>query len=196
MEALLSANEDILIPPLSLGILPGASYIQQRRSSTLFSSVNQASPQGVQQLKFNLSSSSEWADPASCIISFDVCNDEAAKPLYPSCSGAHCLFERYQCRIASTQIEDQEHYGRTVEAFSRLMPTEKKLNDGALGFSTVQTMFASAAHPTTTPAEAGVRRAMEKSLWQSDDHVAKAIPAGGKKKVFMKLFHQVTLQVG
>ena len=67
MESLLSANEDILIPPLSLGLKPGAAYIQNRRQASVFSSINQASPQGVQNIRFNLSSTVEWCDPASVI---------------------------------------------------------------------------------------------------------------------------------
>jgi hypothetical protein len=187
MEALLSANEDVLIPPLSLTVGKGASYIQNRRAATIFSSQNSCSPSGVQVCKWNISSATEWADPGSIILSFDVNNLDAAKTLYPATSGAHCLFERYQCRIASTGVEDQEHYGRLVEGFTRLMPSEKKLNEGALGFGTEQQQFAAAANPLTSPAEAGVRRAMEKSLWKSGDHVPKSIPAGSSKKVYMKL---------
>ena len=101
MEALLSANEDILIPPLSLTVGKGASYIQNRRSATIFSSQVSCSPAGVQVAKWNIASSTEWCDPGSVIISFDVNNLDDAKTLYPATSGAHCLFERYQCRIAS-----------------------------------------------------------------------------------------------
>ena len=182
MEALLAANEDILIPPLSLTVGAGASYIQNRRSATIFSSQVSCSPAGVQVAKWNLASSTEFCDPGSVIISFDVNNLDAAKALYPATPGAHCLFERYQCRIASTGVEDLEHYGRTVEGFSRLMPTEKKLNDSALGFGTEQQQFAAA-----DAVAAGDRRAIEKSLWKASDHVPKAIPAGTSKKVFMRL---------
>ena len=125
MEALLSANEDVLIPPLSLGLKPGASYIIGRRQATIFSSVNQASPQGVQTVKFNIADALSWCDPNSVIISFDVVNDSGAAALHPATTGAHCLFERYQCRMSSAQIEDIEHYGRTCEAFTRLIPAEK-----------------------------------------------------------------------
>ena len=186
MEALLSANEDILIPPLSLTVGPGASYITNRRSATLFSSQVSCSPSGVQVAKWNIASSTEFCDPGSVILSFDVNNLDDAKALYPATSGAHCLFERYQCRIASTGVEDLEHYGRTVEGFTRLMPTEKKLNDSALGFGTEQQQFAAAGEPTTL-ATAAARRSILKSLWKAGDHVPKSIPANGSKKVFMKL---------
>jgi len=182
MEALLAANEDILIPPLSLTVGAGASYIQNRRSATIFSSQVSCSPAGVQVAKWNIASSTEFCDPGSVILSFDVNNLDNSKALYPATSGAHCLFERYQCRIASTGVEDLEHYGRTVEGFTRLMPTEKKLNESALGFGTEQQQFAAADAVTASD-----RRAIEKSLWKSGDHVPKAIPAGKSKKVFMKL---------
>ncbi len=198
MEALLSANEDVLIGPLSLGLNEGASYITGRRSATVFSSVNQASPQGVQSVKWNLASSTEWADPASVILSFDVVNDDAAQDLYPATVGAHCLFERYQCRIASSQIEDIEHYGRTVEAFTRLIPAEKRLNDGALGFGTVITTTAAAATdganppgPPTTTAHACTARAVSGGAFVTSAHSAKPIghTAGvdNRRRVFMKL---------
>jgi len=182
MEALLSANTDILIPPLSLTVGAGASYIQNRRSATIFSSQVSCSPAGVQVAKWNIASSTEFCDPGSVIISFDVNNLDQHKALYPATSGAHCLFERYQCRIASTGVEDQEHFGRLVEGFTRLMPTEKKLNESALGFGTQQQVYTSA-----DAAVPGNRRLVEKSLWKSGDHVPKPIPANGTKKVFMKL---------
>ena len=108
-------------------------------------------------------------------------NDDAVNSLYPATPGCHCLFERYQCRIASTEIENIEHYGRTCEAFTRLIPTEKKLNDGALGFGTVMQQYA------VTDATAGNRRPLEGSLLKSGDIQAIAIPAAGRKKCFMKL---------
>ena len=126
MESLLSTNEDILIEPLSLTLKAGASYISNRRMAQIYSSVNSAAPNGVQTCKWNISSSVEWCDPASVIISFDVVND-TANPMPPATPGAHCLFERYQCRISSSSIEDIDHYGRTVEAFTRAIPAEKKV---------------------------------------------------------------------
>jgi hypothetical protein len=180
MEALLSANTDILIPPLALTVGPGASYIQNRRSATIFSSQVSCSPSGVQVAKWNIASSTEFCDPGSICVSMDCNNLDTVNALYPATSGAHCLFERYQCRIASTSVEDQEHFGRLVETFTRLMPTEKKLNEGALGFGTVMQQY-------TTDVVANNRRAIEKSLWKSGDHVPKAIPAGQSKKIFMKL---------
>ena len=183
MEALLSANEDVLIPPLSLTISKGAQYLNGRRNATVFSSQVSCSPSGVQVAKWNISSASEWADPGSMIISFDVKNLDAVKSLYPSTPGAHCLFERYQCRIASTGVEDQEHFGRVTEAFTRLIPTEKKLNESALGFGTVQTMRTAAIPQGIDNAAVEVGT----SLWSAGDHVAKSIGPGQTKKVFMKL---------
>lgn len=195
MEALLAANEDILIPPLSLTLNKGASYILARRQATIFSAVSRASPQGVQTLKFNIASTTEWADPASVIISFDVVN-ESGNPLYPATVGAHCLFERYQCRISSQSIEDQEHYGRTVECLSRLIPAEKRLNEGALGFGTDMSQSvagtAAAANPSDTPEAAGVARLVNGAVVSGNpflggSHVAKPILGFSRKRVYMKL---------
>ena len=186
MEALLSANEDILIPPLSLTVGKGANYIQGRRNATVFSSQVSCSPSGVQVAKWNIASATEWADPGTMIISFDVQNLDAAKSLYPSCPGAHCLFERYQCRMASTGVEDQEHFGRITEGLTRLIPSEKKLNESALGFGTVQTMRTAVASAETAVSAAAIRP-IETSLWSAGDHVAKSILPQQSKKVFMKL---------
>ena len=171
MEALLSANEDILIPPLSLSLGKGASYITGRRSATVFSSVNQASPQGVQQVKWNIASSTEWADPASVILSFDVVNDDAAHDLYPATVGAHFLFERQQTRFASSSVEDIEHYGRTCEILTRMIPAEKRLNEGALGFGVNATA-------NVSPFDGGAQRA---------DPIGHTAGVDNRRRVFMKL---------
>lgn len=174
MEALLSANDDFLVDPLSLTLKKGATYIVNRRSATFFSSVNSASYRGVQTVKFAISSQNEWADPESMILSFDVVNDDADKPLQFSTVGAHCLWERYQCRMSSTEVENIEHYGRTVECFSRLIPAEKRLNEGALGFGTKTAMKVSGTD-------------VAPNMFIAGDHEAKQIPGGGRKRVFMRL---------
>ena len=170
MESLLSANEDILIPPLSLGLKPGASYIAQRRQAQIYSSVNSAAPNGVQTCKWNISSSVEWCDPASVILSFDVVNDHAGA-ITPATPGAHCLFDRYQCRISSAQIEDIDHYGRTCEAFTRSIPAEKRLNETMLGFGVSRDVVATDAADTAF----------------GGTHSAIPIAQGGRRKVYMKL---------
>ena len=179
MESLLSANEDILIPPLSLNLKPGASYITGRRSATIFSSVNSAAPNGVQTIKFNIASAVEWCDPASAIISFDVVNDSTTAALHPATVGAHCLFERYQARISAAQIEDIEHYGRTCEAFTRLIPAEKRLNEAMLGFGTNMAMASNANVVTGSPFIGGAHVVKEIA------HVAAGNTS--RKKVYMKL---------
>ena len=185
MEALLSASEDILIPPLSLGLDKGASYITNRRQATYFSSVPSASYTGVQTVKFNVASMTEFADPESLILSFDVVND-GAQPLTAATVGAHCLFERYQCRISATEVENIDHYARTVESFTRLIPSEKRMNDGALGFGTQVTMTA-AAPALDGNAAAAAAYPVSPNLFQAQDHKAKPIGANGRKRVFMKL---------
>jgi hypothetical protein len=121
----------------------------------------------VQIIRFNLASAVEWCDPSSVIVSFVVKND-AANPLHPATVGAHCLFDRLQVRISSAQIEDIEHYGRLTEQFSRLLPAEKRLNNGVLGFGTLQTTTA--------------------NMFLEGAHAVKEIPAGAVgKRVFMKL---------
>jgi len=188
MESLLSANEDILIPPLSLGLKPGAAYIQNRRQASVFSSINQASPQGVQNIRFNLSSTVEWCDPASVIISFDCVNDSDTAPLHPATVGAHCLFERYQCKMAASSIEDIEHYGRTCELFTQLIPAEKRLNEGMLGFGTkpATVAFANEAAPTNAEVVAALKSINSNDPFKGN-HQVEEIPAGGKRKVYMKL---------
>ena len=185
MEALLSASEDVLIPPLNLGLEKGASYITNRRQATFFSSVPSASYTGVQTVKFNVASMTEFADPESLIISFDVVND-AAQPLTFSTVGAHCLFDRYQCRISATEVENIDHYGRTCESFSRLIPTEKRMNEGALGFGTRLDMTA-AAPALDGNAAAAAAHPVTPNLFQAKGHKARSIAGNQRKRVYMKL---------
>lgn len=174
MESVLAAHEkDFLIEPLSLTVGNQANYVVSRRSSSIFSSVNSAAPGGVNQLKWNISSSSEWADPSTACISFVVTNTAAiatqGQPdpqMRPATVAPHCLFNRLQIRIGgSALIEDIDDFGRLTEQFTRLVPNEKRMNEEALGFG---------LESPGTPLVGG-------------SHKAQPIPAQGSRRVYMKL---------
>lgn len=183
METLLNANEDILIEPLSLTLAPTAKYIVDRRNAQFFSSVNSASYRGVQTVKFNLTGD-VWADPESLLISFTVVNDGTA-PLQASTVGAHCLFDKYECRMSATQIEHIEYFGRTTECFTRLISEQKRLNEGMLGFG--KTNSAIASKGVTTDANPAAEYPVTGLPGEAGNHHAKSIAAGGRKRVHMRL---------
>lgn len=166
METDLIANEDFLLPNILLKTLPTANYVKSRRNSTVHSAIGTASPNGVSTIKYSLSSSTEWLDAESIVVSFDVNNLDATKALQPATVGAHCLFERVQVRCGGQLIEDVDFFGPVTESFERCVPCEKRINFGGLGFGQVLA--------STQPFSGGT-------------HVAKPIGAGKTKRVFMRL---------
>jgi len=173
METDLSANEDFLLPNIRLGLQPQASYVKSRRNATVHSSIATASPGGVSTIKWTLSSSTEWLDPESVILSFTVQNGEA-KLLKPSTVGAHCMFERLQIRAGGQLIEDIDHFARTTEIFERCVPVEKRINYGGLGFG--QSKVLTVANNIATP-----------QLFVGGVHTSTPIGNNLSKRVFMRL---------
>jgi hypothetical protein len=171
MEALLSSGgpeTDVLVGPLKFGLDPQGSYVAARRSATIFSNVNSASPAGVKTITINCGSSSEWLDPSTVLLSFLITNTDAVHALWPATVGAHCLFERLQIRLGSTLVEDIQDFGKLTEIMQRLsMSPQKKMDEGHLGFDTQAAT-------------------VNGSYFLADQHDAQTVAASGSKRVYMK----------
>ena len=78
MEVYSSSVEDQLIDGLSFKLAPGSSYIQDRKSATYWpSGSNIYTPNGGTKVIRVLFNGSDWPDPNTLRIFFDVTNLEA-----------------------------------------------------------------------------------------------------------------------
>ena len=94
VEAVANGVEDKLVDGLSFKLAPGASYVQDRKSSTYHPlGSNVYSPvQGTRMIKFTLTGD-HWMDPSTFRIAFDLKNiGEANKRLRPL-GGPHTFFK-------------------------------------------------------------------------------------------------------
>ena len=171
MEALLSSGgpqTDVLVGPLKYGLDPQGSYVQARRSSSVFSNVNSASPAGVKTITINVGSSSEWLDPSTVLLSMLITNGDNTNALWPAAPEASVLFDRLQIRLGSTLVEDIQEFGKLSHIMTKLsMSPQKKLDHAQLGFGTQV--------PASNP-----------NFNLADQHDARTIAASGSKRIYMK----------
>jgi hypothetical protein len=168
METRIAAQEDFLLDNFKLQVRPGAKYVQDRRQAKVFSSVNSASPTGVNTIRWVISDDVSWLDPSSIMLSFVVNNTSGANPLKPATAGPHCLFSRVQLRLAGQSIEDLDQYNVICEALERCIPAGKRVSFGSYGFG--QTLGTS-------------------QVFKAGSHTAtvEEIPANGSRRVLMRI---------
>ena len=100
MEVYSSSVEDQLIDGLSFKLAPGSSYIQDRKSSTFWpSGSNIYTPAGGTKVIRFLINGSDWLDPNTLRIFFDVSNKEA----YPLrvLGNPYCFFRRMRVLVGN-----------------------------------------------------------------------------------------------
>ena len=167
MEATVSTvQSDALIGPLSLGLdQNGASYVTQKREATVHSAIPSCSFNGVNTLRLNLASATEWADVSSAYMTFKIVNESAALPL-EFIGQPHVIFNRMQVRVGGALLEDITNYNRLCEQMYALQGTQKRLNAAQYGLPTDMTAV---------------------NLFESLDHKPTAISAGGSARVCMTM---------
>ena len=135
MDSIALGVEDYLIDGLSFKLQPGASYITNRRSVSLFpSGGNDYSPSGVKVIWIGLTGN-DWLDPATFRIAFTLNNKEAtaAKLLRPL-GGPHQFFRRVRLLIGGAIVEDIDFYNRCHEMFHVCTQGTNRDNDDAEAF--------------------------------------------------------------
>ena len=138
MESITNGAEDYLIDGLSFKLPPGASYVQERKSSTFWATgSNIYKPDsGVKVIRFALNGDDgNWLDPKSVVVSFELKNEstDTNKELRPV-GGPHLFFKRLRVLAGSQVVEDIQQYGRTDELFSSLQNENVRDNDDIQGF--------------------------------------------------------------
>ena len=137
VEAMTNNLEDYLIDGLSFKLQPGASYIQQRRSVSFYTSgSNVYTPTGTKVIRIQLNGD-DWLDPSTVRLSFKLCNDDSSAPtkrLRPIC-GPWTFFRRLRILCGGGQlVEDYSDFHRVSEMFSILQSTSARDNDDIEGF--------------------------------------------------------------
>ena len=138
MEAITNGAEDLLIDALSFKLPNGASYVQERKSSTFWATGSNIykSSDGVKVIRFQLNGDdNNWLDPSSVIVQFELKNesDDTNKKLRPV-GGPHLFFKRLRVLAGSQVVEDIMDYGRTVELFKSLQNENVRDNDDIQSF--------------------------------------------------------------
>ena len=160
MESVLSSGQDFLVGPLSYDVLKDqASYIQERRQTTIFANTEAAGPTSVKTVKFSVNDPNGFLDLSTLMFTWDVVNKDNAKALQPLTAIPHCCFGRMVIRVSSALVEDVQYLGRTEEMLSRFMSYEKRLNMSNMGFG------------------------LSSGSFQGNDHIARTIPASGTRSV-------------
>ena len=138
VEAMANSVEDYLIDGLSFKLQPGASYIQQRRAVSFYTSgSNVYSPSGTKVVRIQLNGD-DWLDPSSVRVMFKLKNIDTNPNhrLRPLC-GPWSFFRRVRILCGGGQlVEDISDYNRLHEMLSILQSSNSRANDDAEGFGT------------------------------------------------------------
>ena len=133
MEVYSSSVEDQLIDGLSFKLAPGSSYIQDRKSSTYWAQgSNIYTPNGGTKVLRFLINGSDWLDPNTLRIFFDVANLESA-PLRVL-GGPSSFFRRMRVLIGNQLVEDIDQFNRVSYMFDTLRARHVRENEDCEGF--------------------------------------------------------------
>jgi hypothetical protein len=115
VESHANSVDDYLIEGLSFELAPGASYVTNRRSVSIFPSGSDSYPStsGVKVIKVKLNGT-DWLDPSTVKIMFTVNNTTGAMNFL---SGGHAFFRRPRVVCNGQIVEDIDDYNRVCANF-------------------------------------------------------------------------------
>jgi hypothetical protein len=124
-----TGTNDSLLDALDFRLPDVANYIVDRTSCTFFPQGGQPyAPGGVRLIRFVLADNSQFIDPTTIRLCFDLANTTApdvdpAKPNALELLGPPiCLFMRGRLLVNGTLVEDINYLGRTMMMFKKCMP--------------------------------------------------------------------------
>ena len=136
VESMENSIEDYLIDSVSYNLKPGASYINERRSSTFHPSGSNAySTSGTKLIKI-VCTGDNFMDPSTFRVMFDVVNTNStlAKELRVL-GGPGSFFRRVRLLCRGVAIEDIDDYNRVEAMFSYLNNVNSVVNSDGEAFS-------------------------------------------------------------
>lgn len=134
-EIITASLEDYLIDGLSFKLGKTASYVQNRRFVSYHpQGSNIYSTNGTKLIKFHISGS-DWLDPQTFRVVFDLVNSDATpgRKLRPI-GGPWSFFQRLRVLSGGVVVEDLDLYHRTHEMFSLFTSEGSRINDLSEGF--------------------------------------------------------------
>ena len=136
MESYAQSTQDYLIDGLSYKMQNGASYVTNRRSISYYSSGSDTySPSsGVKVVKLKMNGT-DWLDPSTVKVQFDITNNHASETL-TFLSGGHAFFRRMRVLCQGQVVEDCDSYNRVCEMFNLFQSTANRKNDAIEGART------------------------------------------------------------
>ena len=133
MEVYSSSVEDQLIDGLSYKLAPGSSYIQDRKSSTYWTSgSNIYTPNGGTKVLRFLINGSDWLDPNTLRIFFDVVNLENYN--LRVLGNPYSFFRRMRVLVGGMLVEDISDFNRVSYMFDTLRARHVRENEDCEGF--------------------------------------------------------------
>ena len=135
-EHYINSVEDYLIDGLSFKMPAGGSYVISRKNCTFYpaGSATYSSVSGTKLIRINLSSSTEWLDPQSVRLSFQLNNkDGNADHQLRTVGGGYSFFSRARLLCGGTLVEDLMDYSRIHHMFSELTSSNSKRNEDSEG---------------------------------------------------------------
>ena len=170
MESHVSASSTHLIGSLDFSPAKAGPYVQDRKSVQIHpGSGNYFSSNGIRMIRFTLASPVDWLCPDTVRIGFTVTNEDNGNPLQPVSVLPASLFSRLRILSNGQLVEDINLFNRWVNTLHAFVNPETQYMDAAEGFG-VATEFTSSD-----------------SAFSPHDWAPEQIPAGGSRRVFMKL---------
>ena len=127
-----------MIDGLSFKLPSGASYVQDRKSSTFWSvGSNSYTPVGgVKLIKFVLNGDdSNWLDPSSVVFQFELVNTSTTSGcLLRPLGQPHLFFKRLRVIAGGQVVEDIQDFGRNMELLASLQSDFVRENNDIQGF--------------------------------------------------------------
>ena len=128
METILSAQEEMLVPGLRFEMGHTADYVTSRKMSSYFPSGSSTlSPQSGAKVLRVVLGDNVWIDPSTLKVEYQF-NPVGANMTPISPHGAFC-FTRMRILAGGQVVEQIDHYNRTCEMYSRLLPHNTKASD-------------------------------------------------------------------
>ena len=177
MEAILAtaSNEQIpLLGEISLGLSPTAPYVISRNLATTYCNSAEASFGTANTFTVQMASATQWLDPLTHMITFNVTN-MGTTPLEFASANPMSLFQRYELRLGGVILEDIFNADRLSNLLHLYESTDKRITTANMGFGTQDTMRA----------QAGVTPQVDPQLYESKEHKTIPIGVGKSKRVCM-----------
>ena len=153
LETHIASSDDRLLDGLHFGGRNTASYIDERRNCSFPpQSGGVFSPDRLRLLRFNLADQSGFLGGSTVRLGITLRNTSSTVEMKPVTATPASLFRRVRIIASgSAELEDIDNYGRVVEMFNILLPSQRRFNDITEGWGPDLGTFQIAARQPRRP---------------------------------------------